>query len=203
MNKAVRAAQRCALLPLPPSQKMSFLAAVAVSKAAFGWHAYVPPRNTFKKLQKAIKLSVWDHKSADVNLTAILRGHAVDIFFRIASNRLVCLYRQCARRLFTPQWWNNHKRFKITILKYADWIGWKASANWTSRTLSVTKILKLLFLKELTKHLRMLKNFDITCVKHGDITFSGNGKIQAGLMPHFVRRRNIPRNVVSLPEASP
>ena len=86
---------------------------------------------TFKKLQKAIKLSMWDHKSADVSLTAILRGHAVDIFFRIASNRLVCLYRQCARRIFTPQWWNNHKRFKITILKYADWIGWKASANWT------------------------------------------------------------------------
>ena len=79
MNKAVRAAQHRALLPLPPSQKMSFLAAVAVSKAAFGWHEYVPPRNTFKKLQKAIKLSVWDHKSADVNPTAILRGHAVDI----------------------------------------------------------------------------------------------------------------------------
>ena len=157
---------------------------------------------TFKKLQKAIKLSMWDHKSADVNLTAILRGHAVDIFFRIASNRLVCLYRQCARKFFTPQWWNNHKRFKITILKYADWIGWKASANWTFQNSFGHKNLKFV-VPELTKHLRMLKNFDITCVKHGDITFSGNGKIQAGLMPHFVRRRNIPRNVVSLPETSP
>ena len=103
VKKAVRAAQHRALVPLPPSQKMSSLAAVAVSKAAFGWHAYAPPRNTFKKLQKAIKLSMWDHKSADVNLTAILRGHAVDIFFRAANNRLVCLYRQCARRIFTPQ----------------------------------------------------------------------------------------------------
>ena len=139
VNKAVRAAQRCALLPLPPGQKMPFLAAVAVSKAAFGWHAYVPPRDTFKKFQKAVKLSMWDHKFADVNLSTILRGHAVDIFFRIASNRLVCLYRQCAKRIFVPQQWNQHKRFKNTTLKFADWIGWKGSANWTFQNPFVRK----------------------------------------------------------------
>ena len=98
--------------------------------------------HSFKKFQKAVKLSMWDHKFADVNLSAILRGHAVDIFFRIASNRLVCLYHQCAKRLFVPQQWNHHKRFKNTILKYADWIGWKASANWTFQNPFVRKNLK-------------------------------------------------------------
>ena len=57
VNKAVRAAQHRALLPLPPSQKMSFLAAVAVSKAAFGWHAYVLPRDTSRNFKKPLNLA--------------------------------------------------------------------------------------------------------------------------------------------------
>jgi len=128
LEKARKTADRCACLPLHPREKLQYVAATALPQAAFGWFAKRPAVDDLKPFERAVKRCTWKHESADPNLARILRGHSVDLQFRIASDQIAHLWRSCHSSALVPQWNSPVTSMGNLIKEYAGWLNWKPTA---------------------------------------------------------------------------
>ena len=127
LRKARAAAERCACLPVDPRLKLQFVAATAIPQAAFGWLAKRPAVDDLKPFNRALRKCTWKHDNADPHLARILRGHSVDLQFRIASEFLTSLWRVTQARAFVPKWNSGCTSMKTLANDYAKWMDWRQS----------------------------------------------------------------------------
>jgi len=94
---------RAGCLPLSLKGKRVVLAAGPLAKAEFGWCMYHPPLTECNQIDRAIRRALREPKQSSVELRDILRGHRLNLRFRILTECVNALHRTC-RAIPFPTW---------------------------------------------------------------------------------------------------
>ena len=143
LQKACDTVHKCACLPLPPENRLRFVAATATPQASFGWSAKCPAVQDLSCFEKAVRRCVWRHHNADPSLARLLRGHLTDLKFTIACNEITNIFRAIRKGTFIPRRHRNGTGLHSLLTKYAKWLNWHPEAPWIFKTPSLGKVLYL------------------------------------------------------------
>ena len=101
-----------------------------MAKAEWGWSMRSPPAHIIGKVQKAIHWSLSEPKQASVPLRDILRGHRLNLPFRITSAILRGLHRVSQSQPL-PEW--THRGIAPNLNKLLTAMSWIRTQPWTWR----------------------------------------------------------------------
>jgi hypothetical protein len=125
INQAVVLIRRATWLPVSFAMHKQIIAAAPLSKAEFGWMLKVPTLAICKKVQNAIKQALHEPLYASPNLRNLLRGHRLNINFRIAQYCIGAV-RRCLAKSTANVLYAWHKSFGVgpaitQLLKRFSW----------------------------------------------------------------------------------
>ena len=131
INKSVALIRRISYLPVAYSMKKRIIAAAPLAKAEFGWLLKAPPLATCKRIQNAIKLALHEPLFASPDLRDILRGHRLNINFRIATSCIGAV-RRCLAKLPVNTFYSWHRSFGVgpSITSLLQRFSWSFHRPW-------------------------------------------------------------------------
>lgn len=146
IRRTVALIRRATWLPVSYSMRKSIIAAAPLSKAEFGWILKVPTMAICTQVQNAIKQALHEPNYASPNLRNLLRGHRLNINFRIAQ-RCVGAVRRCLHKVSTNVLYAWHNSYGVgpAITSLLKRFSWSYSSPWvwkhdlTGETLALHK----------------------------------------------------------------
>ena len=126
-ESAKKPIRRTSFLPLPLRVKLAVIATGPLSKAEFGWCMYAPPLTACDTIDKAIRSALNEPKHSCVHLRNILRGHRLNLRFRVLTTCINALHRVCSTINF-PTW--HRIGLAGPINKFLTHMSWIRNETW-------------------------------------------------------------------------
>ena len=131
INQAFVLIRRATWLPVSFAMRKQIIAAAPLSKAEFGWMLKVPTLAICKEVQNAIKQALHEPLYASPNLRNLLRGHRLNMNFRIAQYCIGAV-RRCLAKSTANVLYAWHKSFGVgpAITQLLNRFSWSYHSPW-------------------------------------------------------------------------
>ena len=88
ISSCLRLLQRSRYLPIAWAAKHRVIVGAVFGKLTWGWMFHVPPKTTLAKIQSAVNRALGELQGACPHLRSILRGHSLDVAFRLLQTNV-------------------------------------------------------------------------------------------------------------------
>ena len=136
LQKSMQLVLRAAFLPVEIARKRAIIAATPIAEAEFGWLFKLPTRKQISDFGICIRRALGEPVCACVHLRSILRGHRLDLDYRILETNVLAAKR-CADKLpdGQPCEWNTASGWPANINTSLQLQGWSRCPrqSWTWR----------------------------------------------------------------------
>lgn len=128
LDTAKKQIVRAGCLPISLKIKRAVISTGPMAKAEFGWCMYDPPLNACDQIDKAIRRALREPKQSCVHLRNILKGHRLNLGFRILTTCVNAIHRTYHNIPF-PSW--HRIGIASTINKFLTHMSWLRTEPWT------------------------------------------------------------------------
>ena len=134
VNTSVALIRKATYLPVSYSMKKRIIAAAPIAKVEFGWLMKVPPLVVCAKVQKAIKLALHEPQNSSPDLRDLLRGHRLNMNFRIAPHCIGAV-RRCLQKIPADTLYPWHQSFGVgaSLTSFLQRFSWSYHSPWVWR----------------------------------------------------------------------